>query len=530
MAELVDRLSAQVISSITPPAPIDLRPEWAFFGIVTASKGELNYPRLIYTVDALISYFGTPNPERHLELMTAYKIIESGIPGYIIRIADPFAAPASVSIPSVLEPNVPAITVKTHNKGSYYNGYKLVVTHLSDSADPDTYAFTLYSGSIEVDVSKFSLNPSAPLSKNAPTFILDANHELYSFDLSDGVNDVPASLVEGEYLFRDGNDGCPTQEQLSDGTYKEYGNNPSTNAPIVAADFYIGEEDPKGLNHTGSYLLLQNRFRAQFWPTLGYSDKKFITTIQGIASRRKDCSIVVDPEKGMTLGAVCDWTKSRGVYENTALLSGFNLEVYWDWLWDTFNGVKYMAPPSQYVVVNSIRSFMRNGQWFPVAGDNRGVILPFDVVTQIPSIADRDKLVTYSINPIYDTGVRGIQIFGNETLNPVYSDMSAAHIARTLIYIRSTIDDYTETRKFELNDSILWSSWVDHVNDKVLAPIKARRGLQWYRATMGAALTSRTELAQRKVRGRVELQFTPDAEIFILEYVVHSSVEDSESL
>ena len=42
---------------------------------------------------------------------------------------------------------------------------------------------------------------------------------------------------------------------------------------------------------------------------------------------------------------------------------------------------------------------------------------------------------------------------------------------------------------------------------------------------MGEAITTREELAQRKVRGRVELQFTPDAEIFILDYVVYASSE-----
>lgn len=526
MAELVDRLSAQVISSITPPASIDVRPEWAFFGIVTASRGELNRPRLIFTVDSLISHFGIPDPERHLELMTAYKIIESGIPGYIVRIADPYVASASLSIPSAQEPNSPALIVRTHNLGSYYNGYKLVVTHTPDSADPDVYSFTLYSGSIEVDVSKFSLNP-AVLSKTS-SFILDAVHELYSVDLSDIATDIPSSLAEGEYLFKDGNDGCPAQDQLPDGSHKEYGYISGTATPIEAADFYIGQEDPKGLNHTGSYLFLQNRFRAQFWPTLGYSDRKFITVLQGLASRRKDCTVIIDPEKGMTLGAVCDWVKSKGAYKDSAFFNGFNLEVYWDWLWDTFNGMRYMAPPSQYVVINSIRSFVRNGQWFPVAGDNRGVIQPVDVVTQIPSIVDRDTLITHSINPIYDTGVRGIQIFGNETLNPTYSDLSAAHIARTLIHIRSSIDDYTETRKFELNDSLLWSGWVDHVRDSILAPIKHRRGLRWFRVTMGADITSPNELAQRKVRGRVEIQFTPDAEVFLLEYVVHSSVEDNQ--
>ena len=141
--------------------------------------------------------------------------------------------------------------------------------------------------------------------------------------------------------------------------------------------------------------------------------------------------------------------------------------------------------------------------------------------------SDRDDLITHNINPIVDTGNHGIQIYGNETLNGAYTDLSSAHIARTLTYIRYRVDTYTETLKFELNDVYLWRTWNEYVSNKILTPIKAGGGLQWFRVSMGRDTTTAEEIAQRIVRGVIELQFTQDAEIFLLDYVVYSSAEDN---
>ena len=128
---------------------------------------------------------------------------------------------------------------------------------------------------------------------------------------------------------------------------------------------------------------------------------------------------------------------------------------------------------------------------------------------------------------LFRSGNQGIQIYGNETLNAQYTDLSAAHIARTLTYIRSKVDTYTETLKFELNDVILWRTWIDYVKNNILDRIKSGRGLAWYRVSMGNDTTTAAELANRIVRGIVELQFVPDAEIFKIDYVVYSSAADN---
>lgn len=491
--DVVDRLSAQVISSITDLSQIDTTPEYSFFAMVTAPKGDVNYPYLIQTTQQLEAYFGTPTPD-HLSLICAQKIIESGFPGYIIRVASSALAAAHVDL--VNESGEVVIRCSVKQKGTDGNRFTLDVGSVIDGH----VEILLKQGSIVLDTIDTSYDP------DADDFILNIDHELLEFELvAEEISALKAQVLD----FTGGNDGLEG---------------------ITAAD-YIGEEDfVTGLGSTGMQIFLQKNLSAQFWPSLGVADKEIFCAMRDIADRRKDVTCIFDAPQGMTKYQIEQWAISDGSYAETPLLTGFNCELYWDWLVDLYDNAEITLPPSVYVTMNSLDSYKANGPWYPVAGDSRGKISPLSVVTQIPSVVDRDELVSHRINPIYDTGNRGIQIYGNETLNLEYSDLSAAHIARTLVYIRSTVDEYTETKKFELNDTILWSEWVDHVQDKILAPIKAKRGLQWYRATMGEALTSREELSQRRVRGRVELQFTPDAEVFYIDYIVYASSLTQEEL
>ena len=149
------------------------------------------------------------------------------------------------------------------------------------------------------------------------------------------------------------------------------------------------------------------------------------------------------------------------------------------------------------------------------------------IVINNPAIkSQRDKLVSYRINPIFDTGLRGVQIYGNETLNPQYTDLSAAHIGRMMVQIKSRVDKYTETIKFMLNNKYTWKSWINYVSNNILEPLRTEGGLVWYDVKMGEDTTTREEMSQRKIRGMVSLQFRQDLEIVYLEFVVISSAID----
>lgn len=273
--------------------------------------------------------------------------------------------------------------------------------------------------------------------------------------------------------------------------------------------------------------------------------------LKDIACERKDCTVILsvpyckdeynDPTP-LTMDEACDWVASRADFSdlweygegNTDDYSrqSFYLEMYYTWLnmklTKIENGlakaVTVKVPPSNVVIANILKSYRERGVQYPVAGDQYGTLSDQCTILKNPKTKlERDQLVQYRINPIWDTGTRGIQIYGNETLNAGYTDLNAAHIGRTLVYIRSRIDEYTETLKFLINSQILWDTWKNYVSQYILEPLKSENALSSYSVAMGTDTTSAAEIANRTIKGVISLTFYQSAEIFDLTFVVYSS-------
>ena len=273
--------------------------------------------------------------------------------------------------------------------------------------------------------------------------------------------------------------------------------------------------------------------------------------LKQIACERKDTTVILSTPytKGygtaalnfFTMDDICDWVASQGSFTdlweygsaNTTdySIQSFYLEIYYSWLnlkcTKLVNGlaksVTLPTAPANIVVNNILTSWRERGVQYPVAGDQYGVLTDQCSVLQNPKTKlERDQLVQYRINPIWDTGTRGVQIYGNETLNAGYTDLNAAHIARALVYIRSHIDEYTERLKFSINSIVLWDTWKNHVT-QFLESMKTSNCLSEYRVLMGTETTSAAEIANRKVNGLIQLIFYQSAEIFDLTYTIYSS-------
>ena len=269
-----------------------------------------------------------------------------------------------------------------------------------------------------------------------------------------------------------------------------------------------------------------------------------------IACERKDVNVILSTPYCLstknttpfTIDDACDWVASRGNFSdlweygatNTTdyATQSFYLEMYYSWLSmqctkiesGKAKSVRVKVAPSNLVINNVLTSYRERGVQYPVAGDQYGVLPETCIILQNPKTkAERDQLIQYRINPIYDTGTRGIQIFGNDTLNAGYTDLNAAHIARTLVYIRSTIDEYTEKLKFSINSMILWDTWKNYVSQYILEPLKSSNALSEYLVEMGTDTTSAAEIANRMIKGNISLIFYQSAEIFDLSYIVYSS-------
>lgn len=278
--------------------------------------------------------------------------------------------------------------------------------------------------------------------------------------------------------------------------------------------------------------------------------------LKQIACERKDCTVVLstpycqskDNETVFTIDDACDWVTSSNAYSdlweygvtNTVdySIQSFYLEIYFSWLNQTCTkiesglakSVKVLTAPANLVINNILTSYRERGVNYPVAGDQYGTLPETCAITVNPKTkSERDQLVQCRINPIYDTGTRGIQIYGNETLNAGYTDLNAAHIARTLVNIRHQVDEYTETLKFLINSQILWDQWKNYVSMYILEPFKAANALAEYDVKMGEDTTSREEIANRTINGIISLRFYQAAEIFDLTFVVYSTATTLEA-
>ena len=265
--------------------------------------------------------------------------------------------------------------------------------------------------------------------------------------------------------------------------------------------------------------------------------------IKGIAAERKDCTALLStPQEITTISGASEFALSTGTdaslweYGETPTtdytLQSFYLEMYYPWLKIKCNKISNAGSsneivnvaPTAIVLDNILKSYRERGVHYPVAGDQYGQLSDiFSVVNNPKTKLDRDQLIKSRINPIWDTGKRGIQIYGNETLNAGYTDLNAAHIARTLVYIHNKIDEYTETLKFNINSVILWNRWKSYVSDYILEPLKSENAISDYEVMMGEDTTTREEIANRMLKGKIKLIFYQAAEVIDLDYVVYSS-------
>lgn len=280
--------------------------------------------------------------------------------------------------------------------------------------------------------------------------------------------------------------------------------------------------------------------------------------LKSVAVERKDVSVILSVPLVNYIGQdpgtkykvteiiskddICNWVASQGDYSdlweygktNTTDYSeqSFYLEIYYTWL--NMQCTKYVngfptyitvpIAPANVVANNILTSFRERGTQYPVAGDQYGTLPDsVSVIVNPKTKIDRDQLVQYRINPIWDTGTRGVQIYGNETLNAGYTDLNAAHVARSLINLRNRIDEYTETLKFTINNTFLWDTWKAYVSANILEPAVSNGTLKEYAVAMGEDTTTPEEIANRMVKGQVSLIFYQSAEIFDLTFTVFSS-------
>jgi len=463
--------------------------------VITATKGPVNELTEVTTVEDLKKIFGDVTAD-HLGMICAEAHFDLGnIRLFLVRagVADEgitgHLAKATVTLQDQTTPtpvDLMSLTLKEY--GTFGNDFTVKVSNVPELGGAAT--LEIYRAGVKQSTYAVSWDES---SSNYVSKALAADGFVDCTILETGVTD--AKLKAGEFTFAGGDDGVVEDA-----------------AAMAAA--YVGEYDEVADTYTGAQALLQRTDTINLLATYGYTAASYITALKTIAAARMDCMVIVDTPSGKTSTEAVTWADENSI-------SGWQVYILWDWQKRVVGSTLMDVPPSGYFTSKIAYNDMLYGFWLPVAGLTRGIVNSVGCVKS-PTIAQADSLVAAHINPIIDMGRQGIVIWGNETRNTTDSDLSAFHVARTLLYCIDSIKRSSRSVMFELNNSGTWHRWKNAVGN-FLQSLVARGALHSYKVAMGTETMTQQDIQDRVMKGTVSLQFYMDGEVINVEFVVEAS-------
>jgi len=210
---------------------------------------------------------------------------------------------------------------------------------------------------------------------------------------------------------------------------------------------------------------------------------------------RKDTVFaLIDPPLRLNASAnsVKNWATNSGTAvengEDGLVSASSQAAVYYpNALTTNLDGTNIMVPASHM----ALRTYAYNDQvafpWFAPAGFQRGVVNNATSVGYLDAAegefvpvalneGQRDTYYLNKVNPIASFPGRGINVFGQKTLNATSSALDRVNVSRLVIYIREILDDAVKPFLFEPNDSVTRTN-AKVVVDRFLGELVTQRGL-----------------------------------------------------
>lgn len=156
--------------------------------------------------------------------------------------------------------------------------------------------------------------------------------------------------------------------------------------------------------------------------------------------------------------------------------------------------------------------------WFAAAGENRGIIESAYGVVEAMSRDERAIYEQYNLNPIIK--LKGVvQRADQNTLQRKKSALSNENVRRMLIKVRKLITAIASKYVFEPNDSRTWRRFTNEINP-ILQDVQSKRGIIDFRVVMDETTNTRDKIDRNEMYGKIVLQPTRAAEVFLVDFFV----------
>jgi len=241
-----------------------------------------------------------------------------------------------------------------------------------------------------------------------------------------------------------------------------------------------------------------------------------------LAEARNDCvallGVPFDAESNAAYMAnVVGYRKGTGVYTTATGKVELNANSSFAAIYagsllvaDGFNDREIYVSPDGYVG-GAIAKMERNTEiWFAPAGDRRGKLNVLDVYKRYTS-GEADVLYNNGINPIKNIPGKGIEIYGQKTLQTRPSDLDRLNVRLMLITIEPAVNTAMAGFLFEFNDADTRLR-VRTMIDSYMGDIKARRGVFDYKVVCDSTNNTAVVISQNRLEVMLLLKVSKAAE------------------
>jgi len=203
--------------------------------------------------------------------------------------------------------------------------------------------------------------------------------------------------------------------------------------------------------------------------------------ISNIADVRKDCVVVISPEKadvvyaaGLELERVLEFRSSLTGSSYGILDSGYK------YTYDKYNDEYRWVPLNGDIGGVIARTDSLADPWFSPGGATRGGIKNVYRLAWAPSQADRDQLYKADVNPVIFLPGQGPVLYGDKTLLGRPSAFDRINVRRLFIVLEKAIARASAALLFEINDEFSRALFRNMV-EPFLREIQGRRGIYDFR-------------------------------------------------
>jgi len=199
--------------------------------------------------------------------------------------------------------------------------------------------------------------------------------------------------------------------------------------------------------------------------------------IDNIAEVRKDCIVLVSPQKGNVVNNPGNEADAVVAFRNNLRSTSYAvLDSGYKYMYDRYNDIYRYIPLNGDTAGLCVRTDQTNDAWWSPAGYNRGQIKNIVRLAWNPRQSERDTLYKNGVNPVVTFPGQGTILFGDKTLLAKPSAFDRINVRRLFIVLEKAISRASKYSLFEFNDEFTRLQFKNLVVP-YLRDVKGRRGI-----------------------------------------------------